>query len=450
MNPRATCRTGLIGPTGPLRPAAFTLFALLLGGTLLVTAPAFALSLDDIVEMARADASDSVILSQIEVDGTIFHLTVNDILRLKEAGVSDTVITYMINTGKSGEAPAEETVTQPEPEPEPQQDGEYYATDLDNRYRSSVSVSVGFGYYYPHWPGYQWSYYYDPFWWPSMAFYFAYWQPYPYYYWYYSPWYYANRYIWGYFHPHYYGHYNRYHHGHGGYYGGGYGGGHSTPGRNVGNRGDVTERDRRVKNPGGGDVARADVARTYRTPDPGTTTRSDVARATPDRRLRSGNPTAEVYRNRAGRQVGSGPAPADLTQSLRAPRSRTVRPTPVTSRTVSRPPSSVSRSYRGRPARSGTTGSVARAPRGSSRGSRPAPAKVGSSPSRGKSVTKAPRGKRTTARPAPSSTRSSGKAVRATPSRSHRSSPGRASTSRSSSGSRSSGGSRGGGRTSKH
>lgn len=199
---------------------------LLAAAILFAGAPAQALTVDDVIGLARAGAGDSIILSKIEADGTVFQLTVAEILQLKDAGVSDSVITFMINTGKgdgqAGSVGEAEAVPEAVPEAEYESDagtGEY-ATDLDAQYRGHLDVT--FGYYYPHWPGFRWSYYYDPFYWPSWSYYYAYCSPYPYWYWYSSPWfgcygssygyYRQHHYRYGYYYydsPHYADHYKR-------------------------------------------------------------------------------------------------------------------------------------------------------------------------------------------------------------------------------------------------
>jgi hypothetical protein len=204
-----------------------------------------AITVADVKGLTRAGASDAIILSKIEVDQTIFRLTVDEILELKEFGVSDAVITYMINTGKWADEAA------PEPDPQPVEDSEGipdydtsnidldsdYSGGLDSRYRSDLTVS--FGYYYPHWPGYWWSTYYDPFYWTSWSYYYSYWTPYPYGYWYYDPWYRVRPGVYRYY-P-----YDHYYYGEGRYLA-------RRDGRHSGNRGDMVGGDRRFKNPPGG------------------------------------------------------------------------------------------------------------------------------------------------------------------------------------------------------
>ncbi len=169
-------------------------WGLAFGVVLALAGSAWAVTTEDVIGLTRAGASDTIILSKIEADGTVFHLTVDEILDLKKAGVSDPVITYMINTGKGDrEEPAAvaedegSSAVFGEQESYTTEDSDRYSTGLDSQYRGTTTVA--FAYYYPNWPGYRWSYYYDPFWWPDLAYYFTYWQPYPYGYWYYDPWY---------------------------------------------------------------------------------------------------------------------------------------------------------------------------------------------------------------------------------------------------------------------
>ena len=295
---------------------------------LLIAVPASAITVQDVIGLARAGASDTIILSKIDADGTVFRLTVDEILELKQAGVSDTVITYMINTGKSRtqeEAPASDYETsvgdryQSDEDYETERDSGYN-TSLDDRYRGTVSVS--YTYYYPHWPGYWWSYYYDPFWWPSLSFYFTYWPPYPYYYWYYDPWY-----RWGrdwYAYWDYPGYWDR------------YGSGHyrhrTYKGRNVGSRGQAGRSWRTHK---GGGRDRADEfrgvrnRRIIRRPKPG------IAPVKPGRSLKKpapGGRRLQPPREPVRRLRPEKPAPPSRHREVKpAPRpgkTREIRPAP--------------------------------------------------------------------------------------------------------------------------
>lgn len=214
---------------------------------LIAAAPVAAVTVDDVIKLSEAGASDSVIMAKIDDDGTVFRLTVDDILQLKEKGVSDVVITYMMNAGKMDQnetAQSPDTSADETGPPAGNDDGKSYDDGGDVgvgvNFDAYGNVGVSFGYYYPHWPGYWYSYYYDPFWWPSWCYYWNYWAPYPYYYWYSDPWYACNGYYHGYYDHCYYGG----HYGYDGYNG-------YNDGRNIGNRGPSYGYDRTIKNPGG-------------------------------------------------------------------------------------------------------------------------------------------------------------------------------------------------------
>jgi hypothetical protein len=280
----------------------FTTAALCVAGT------AVALTVDDVLGLHRAGASDAVIISQIDSEGTVFRLTVEEILQLKNTGVSDAVITYMINTGK--------TAVEAEPAPVPL---EAPLEENDDGTEVQGSVYLSLGGYYPNWPGYGWSYYYDPFWWPSFSFYFGYWSPYPYYAYYYDPFYHCHPYAHDYWYP-YYGYGN-------GYYGDYYD--RHEKGRHVGSRGGV-HGDRNIKHPdsrvrAGGRTVRSpvgspEVARAGRTvKQPGRQTASRVGAH--DSYVRRPVQRAEVRRadpveRGSVRRVG----PGKTTRNIRAPR----------------------------------------------------------------------------------------------------------------------------------
>jgi hypothetical protein len=89
--------------------------ALLGAGAIVATlsVPAEAVSVRDILELARAGLGDEVLLALVEVDRTIFSLTPAEIRELKDAGVSEKVIAAMIRSGRT-------PVPQPEVAPSPQ------------------------------------------------------------------------------------------------------------------------------------------------------------------------------------------------------------------------------------------------------------------------------------------------------------------------------------------
>jgi hypothetical protein len=285
------------------------LFGLVIATALAAAVPAQAVTVDDVMGLARAGASDKIILAKIDADGTVFHLTVDEILALRQAGVSDQVITYMINTGK-GSTAEEPALADTEEQATYDQDttGDYrsgyesgYQSGLDSRYRGSVSVS--FGYYYPHWPGYWYSYYYDPFWWPSMSYYYCYWQPYPYSYWYYDPWYRWNAGVSWYWYPRYHDRYGRHHHD---YYA------RIEKGRHVGGRGGSTGYNRVYKN---GDRYRNPAVydgnrRVLKSPSPDRRAPAERGRVVKSPRKSSGNENRLRKPEQPIRRVKPAPAPS--------------------------------------------------------------------------------------------------------------------------------------------
>lgn len=339
----------------------------------LAATPSEAVTVDDVIGLTRADAGDDVILAKIQADGTVFRLTVDEILALKQSGVSDTVITYMINTGKNEAQPAEpvaDTPTVTELESQPQEtvtqgaDDSYYYGEPSGYggYGSNTSVNVALGlgpasvgYYYPHWGGYNWSFYFDPFYWNSWPYYYSYWRPFPYYRWYYDPWYYCGTYTYAYYNSCYNGYYQH----HGSYRDDYYSGGHrryKDGGRDVGSRGPTDDGNRRYKG---------------RTPAPDTRS-GDVARLDRDGRQVS-RPAPPTVRTAPTPDRPSVPRVSRPTPT--PGRTPTVRPTPSPTRGAPRP----SRTYRGQPATPPTRGTVSQTPRPSrptvapqpNRGSRP-------------------------------------------------------------------------------
>jgi len=152
------------------------LFLILLAA-LLVPAAVQAMTIQDVITLARSNVGDEVIVSQIDASGQVFTLDVQDILDLKNAGVSDRVITCMINTGKETGSSEDSDLEAPEVGSDASADR--YHTGLDSYYRGyddsnwNVYLSWGFGRYYDpwywdYWPSYRWYYYpsvwYRPYW----------------------------------------------------------------------------------------------------------------------------------------------------------------------------------------------------------------------------------------------------------------------------------------------
>ena len=67
---------------------------------LLLPATASAVTVDEIVALARAGVSDSVILAVIDRDKTIFGLDTDQLVSLKSEGLSEPVIVAMLKSGR--------------------------------------------------------------------------------------------------------------------------------------------------------------------------------------------------------------------------------------------------------------------------------------------------------------------------------------------------------------
>lgn len=78
--------------------------------------PAEALTLKDLMELARAGLGDEVLLALIEVDRGVYAIDPATLKQLKAAGVSDKVIAALIRSGR--EAPPDPAPLPPAPEPD--------------------------------------------------------------------------------------------------------------------------------------------------------------------------------------------------------------------------------------------------------------------------------------------------------------------------------------------
>jgi hypothetical protein len=67
----------------------------------LATGRAEAVSVNDIIALARAGLGDEVLLALIEVEGSVFTIDKATLTRLKEAGVSERVIVAMVKSGRT-------------------------------------------------------------------------------------------------------------------------------------------------------------------------------------------------------------------------------------------------------------------------------------------------------------------------------------------------------------
>ena len=72
----------------------------------ITAAPAHAVSMADIEQLARAGLSDEVLIALIQTDNTVFPLDAERILELRAAGVSEAVIVAMLRNGRSSPDPA--------------------------------------------------------------------------------------------------------------------------------------------------------------------------------------------------------------------------------------------------------------------------------------------------------------------------------------------------------
>ena len=79
-----------------------------------------ALTVRDVVELSKAGLSDSVLLTLIDVDRSVFPIDTATLKQLKAAGVSDAVIVAMIRSGREPQAAAPAAPVAPEPQPAPQ------------------------------------------------------------------------------------------------------------------------------------------------------------------------------------------------------------------------------------------------------------------------------------------------------------------------------------------
>lgn len=86
-----------------------TVFALFLPFHAHADTAAAAADIDAIIELAKAGASDSVVIKTVQNSGKVYSLAAGDVVRLKKAGVSDPVLEAMLDTAsrtKPTSAPA--------------------------------------------------------------------------------------------------------------------------------------------------------------------------------------------------------------------------------------------------------------------------------------------------------------------------------------------------------
>lgn len=84
-----------------------------------VPAVASAVTVRDIIELAKAGLTDDVLIAVIDADRTVFTLDKDQILHLKQAGVGKAVLLKMLRTRREFEPPPE-TYVQPEAPAQPE------------------------------------------------------------------------------------------------------------------------------------------------------------------------------------------------------------------------------------------------------------------------------------------------------------------------------------------
>jgi hypothetical protein len=105
--------------------------------------------IEAIVDLARADVSDDVIVKHVRASGFVFALTADDILYLRGRGVSDAVLEAMLDTAlEDGDR-------------EPRRRSRDSDDDYGDR---DVELTLSAGYFSPWYSyPYAWGFYYDPF-----------------------------------------------------------------------------------------------------------------------------------------------------------------------------------------------------------------------------------------------------------------------------------------------
>ncbi len=83
---------------------------------LALAAPAAALTVPDVIELARAGVPADVITAMIDADGTVFVLSPNQLIELRAAAVADEVIIKMLGTRRAERARRRAAVEEGSPE----------------------------------------------------------------------------------------------------------------------------------------------------------------------------------------------------------------------------------------------------------------------------------------------------------------------------------------------
>src|SRR3954469_7817520 len=86
------------------RMRALVRYALVLGSmttAVLAPRPAFAITIDQIVSLAKSGVTDTVILALIDRDRTVFAIEPEQIVSLQRDGLSENVILAMVKSGRA-------------------------------------------------------------------------------------------------------------------------------------------------------------------------------------------------------------------------------------------------------------------------------------------------------------------------------------------------------------
>lgn len=139
--------------------------ALLVLAGLLVPAAASAVTVDEIVALARAGVTDAVILALIDRDKTIYTLEWDQLLMLKNDGVSEPVILAMLRSGREEGDRAAQAATDlktamylSERSPGPEVVIIGHGPETPNAYSNDVYSGTGNGYALPYAGGYGYGY----------------------------------------------------------------------------------------------------------------------------------------------------------------------------------------------------------------------------------------------------------------------------------------------------
>ena len=63
-----------------------------------VAAPAYAVSLRDLVDLSKQGLSDELLIALVEAENSVFHLNAADVKSLKEQGLSDRLLIHLLQT----------------------------------------------------------------------------------------------------------------------------------------------------------------------------------------------------------------------------------------------------------------------------------------------------------------------------------------------------------------